>query len=302
MNIREKQYDIGFLVAMDEEVTNLLRQDPYLLEEFEEQVARKEFDNVEDAIQAHISNAECIGNTRFLTLTLICVIDEQNVEVDCLIAMMGIGKVNAAMATTLVCSQFKVDYLINYGFAGAVSHVPADTIFVADSVSYGDVDVRGFDYAFGQVPKDEIYYPMPARFTSQLVKDYSRLTSRVRYGRIITTDMFINDTKVKNQILANVREAQRITNSTSELLGFDMECAAVAQVARHFKKSLLIFKQVSDAADETAQDTFHDAAYESGSSALQNAISFIFISLPRIVRGIYLKRQKEAERLAANNE
>ncbi|RIY31446.1 5'-methylthioadenosine/S-adenosylhomocysteine nucleosidase [Psittacicella melopsittaci] len=294
MGIRDKRYHLAFLVAMEEEVLNLLRQDNALLDELEARVERNEFADIEEALKAQVANAERIGKTRFLTIKLPTTVrEEYNVEVDCLVAIMGIGKVNAAMATTLVCSQFQVDMLINYGFAGAIGPASPNTIYVADSVSYGDVDVRGFNYEFGQVPKDEVFYPMPEKFTQALIKDYNRYSRFVGYGRVITTDMFINDTALKNKILENVRQAQANTGNTSELLCFDMECAAVAQVARSFGKTLLVFKEVSDGADESANDSFVDQAYDNQTQALRQAINFLFISLPRIYIGIMKKRESE---------
>ncbi|RIY35701.1 5'-methylthioadenosine/S-adenosylhomocysteine nucleosidase [Psittacicella gerlachiana] len=297
MSIKDKRYHLAFLVAMEEEVRNLLRQDNRLLEELEAKVERKEFLDIEEALQDVLNNAERIGKTRFLTIKLPTTVrEEYNVEVDCLVAIMGIGKVNAAMATTLVCSQFKVDMIINYGFAGAIGPAKPNTIYVADSVSYGDVDVRGFDYLFGQVPKEEAFYPMPGKFTKALIQDYQRYSRFVGYGRVITTDMFINNTALKNTILEGVREAQEKTGSTSELLCFDMECAAIAQVAKAFGKSLLVFKEVSDGADESANESFSDQAYDNQTQALHQAINFLFIALPRIYIGIMKKRELEASK------
>ncbi|RIY32490.1 5'-methylthioadenosine/S-adenosylhomocysteine nucleosidase [Psittacicella hinzii] len=294
MSIQDKRYHLAFLVAMEEEVRNLLRQDNALLDELEARVENKEFADIEAALQHVLDNAEQIGKTRFLTIKLPTTVrEDHNVEVDCLVVIMGIGKVNAAMATTLVCSQFKVDMLINYGFAGAIGPVKPNTIHVADSVSYGDVDVRAFDYEFGQVPKDEVYYPMPGKFTQALIQDYTRYSRQVGYGRVITTDAFINNTEVKNKILDGVREAQQNTGSTSELLCFDMESAAIAQVAKAFKKTLIVFKEISDGADESADESFADQAYENQSQALHHAINFLFIALPRIYIGIMKKREQE---------
>ncbi|MFC6276529.1 5'-methylthioadenosine/S-adenosylhomocysteine nucleosidase [Psittacicella hinzii] len=297
MSIKDTQYDLAFMIAMEEEAMSLIRQDNYLLERLEASVEAGQFDNVEDALQDFVDSAERIGNTRFLTIELVTEVRDVEVKVKCLVCLMGIGKVNAAMATTLVCSQFKVDMLINYGFAGAIGPCLPNTIYLADSVSYGDVDVRGFDYQFGQVPRDEVFYKMPAKFTARLLEDYKRYSGRCAMGRIITTDMFINDTALKNRIVENVKEAQIATGSTSELLCFDMECAAIAQVAKAYNKSLLVFKEVSDSADETANESFKESAYEGANQSLQQAINFIFISLPSICIGLEVKREN-ARRLA----
>ena len=63
----------------------------------------------------------------------------------------GVGKVNAAIITTLLIKEFEVDFILNTGIAGGYK-LPTETIVLANAVSYDDVDATGFGYMLCQVP------------------------------------------------------------------------------------------------------------------------------------------------------
>src|SRR5699024_1823340 len=71
----------------------------------------------------------------------------------------GIGKVNAAMATTILLERFEPTHVINTGSAGGFSNkLEVGDIVIGKEVVHHDVDVTAFDYRYGQVPN------MPASF------------------------------------------------------------------------------------------------------------------------------------------
>src|SRR5699024_12271248 len=65
----------------------------------------------------------------------------------------GIGKVNAAMTATILMEKFNPTAIINTGTAGGFSEQleVADLVIGEESVNH-DVDVSGFDYAYGILP------------------------------------------------------------------------------------------------------------------------------------------------------
>ncbi len=87
------------------------------------------------------------------------------------LVLSGVGKVNAAITTTLLFEHFKPSKVFNIGTAGGVSQaLNVGDIVVSKSVVYHDVDATHFDYVIGQVPG------MPEIFHSnqeliQLVKE-----------------------------------------------------------------------------------------------------------------------------------
>src|SRR5690625_865129 len=73
----------------------------------------------------------------------------------------GIGKVNSAMATTILLERFQPTHVINTGSAGGFSNkLEVGDVVVGDEVVHHDVDVTAFDYKYGQVPN------MPASFAA----------------------------------------------------------------------------------------------------------------------------------------
>lgn len=66
----------------------------------------------------------------------------------------GIGKVNAAMSTSILLVKYKPDYVINTGSAGGFHpQLNVGDIVISDEVRHHDVDVTAFGYEYGQVPQ-----------------------------------------------------------------------------------------------------------------------------------------------------
>src|SRR5690554_4861526 len=83
----------------------------------------------------------------------------QGIEV--VLLKSGIGKVNAAIGTTLLLQQFKPDCVINTGSAGGFdAALDVGDVVISDEVRHHDVDVTVFGYEPGQVPG------LPAAFTA----------------------------------------------------------------------------------------------------------------------------------------
>src|SRR5690625_2675511 len=66
----------------------------------------------------------------------------------------GIGKVNAAMTTTILMERFHPAQVINTGSAGGFSEsLNVGDVVISTEVVHHDVDVTAFDYEYGQVPQ-----------------------------------------------------------------------------------------------------------------------------------------------------
>lgn len=83
---------------------------------------------------------------------------------DVVLLKSGIGKVNVAIATTLLFEHYDIDCVINTGSAGGL-HEKANIgdVVISSGTLYHDVDVTGFNYAYGQVPG------MPAVYELSLI-------------------------------------------------------------------------------------------------------------------------------------
>ena len=103
------------------------------------------------------------------------------------------GKVNAAIATTLLLDHYKPEYVINIGTCGALQgDMEIGDMIVATEVRHFDVDATEFGYEIGQVPQ------MPAVYKSD--EELQKLASEIRlpdhnihFGLVGTSDSFISN-------------------------------------------------------------------------------------------------------------
>ncbi|TYL49182.1 5'-methylthioadenosine/S-adenosylhomocysteine nucleosidase [Marinomonas sp. IMCC 4694] len=186
---------------------------------------------------------------------------------DVVLLKSGIGKVNAAVSTTLLLSQFTPDYVINIGSAGGYdTDLNVGDVVISDEVLHHDVDVTAFGYVMGQVPN------MPATFVAdaglvQKAKDAVKTVAKVqaKTGLIGTGDSFMNDP---------VRvETVRVTFPA--LLAVEMEAAAVAQVCFKFETPFVIVRSLSDIAGKASPQSFEEylsVAAENSSLMIQQML------------------------------
>ncbi|MGY3779042.1 5'-methylthioadenosine/adenosylhomocysteine nucleosidase [Isobaculum melis] len=171
------------------------------------------------------------------------------------VVLCGIGKVNAALTTTLLLNQGDFSAVINTGSAGALkSGMEIGDIVISNEVAYHDVDVTAFGYLMGQVPQ------MPARYLAdkalveqaQLAAAETALPSHV--GLIVSSDSFIASKEASERILAHF----------PDVYASEMEGAAIAQVAHRFKTPFVVVRAMSDTASEEATVDFDTFIIEAG--------------------------------------
>lgn len=133
-------------------------------------------------------------------------------------AIAGIGKVNAGITTILLIEHFNPDVIINTGIAGGYQKdlKPLD-IVVADKVVYSDVDMTcqaAGAYQYGQIEGFDAYFKPNVEIIHKI---------NHRLGTILSGDQFIYDYDKVDGLVK-----QRFSNY--EVIAFDMESAAIAQV------------------------------------------------------------------------
>lgn len=169
---------------------------------------------------------------------------------DVVLVRSGIGKVNAAMATTLLLEQFNPEVVLNTGSAGGFAEdLEVGSVVISDEVVHHDVNVTAFGYKHGQVPQ------MPATFTSDetliryakdAVEEIGEHTAGT--GLIASSDTFMSDPAH----VARVREL------FPEMIAAEMEAAAVAQVCYQFEKPFVVIRALSDIAGKEAPMSFDE--------------------------------------------
>ncbi|MEN9946959.1 MAG: hypothetical protein RLZZ293_1345 [Pseudomonadota bacterium] len=166
-------------------------------------------------------------------------------KLDLTTVVCGIGKVNAALVTQILCSQFNAELVINVGVAGGV--VPwlnfGDVVIASDLVQH-DIDVQAFGLPLGQIPRLDTFSFVADKVTNQLILNHLELVAPIQVvnGRIISGDQFIDDAS-KVRLLAEQFNA----------LACEMEGAAIAQVCYLNQVKFAVIRCLSDRAGQDGE-------------------------------------------------
>lgn len=180
----------------------------------------------------------------------------------------GVGKVNAALCTQLLISEFAIQRLINVGVAGGLGHAikPGD-IVIADSLVQHDMDLSPLGLAKGQLFRLDVFdFKADPSLLEVALQASKQITHHDHFvGRIVTGDQFI----------ANASQAHEL-HQQFNALACDMESASIAQVCYLNAIPLICIRSISDNANTGAHmdfEQFTPIAVSNSSILLQNMIS-----------------------------
>lgn len=190
---------------------------------------------------------------------------------DVVIVRSGIGKVNAALCTQILCDTFGVTHIINTGVAGSLKNeINIGDIVVSTDALHHDVDVRVFGYPLGEVPQMGcLAFPADEKLTNLAVKCCKEVNSDISVysGRIVSGDQFISDKQVKEHIISNFGG-----------LCVEMEGASIAHAAYLNHVPFVIIRAISDKADDSAEmdyPTFEKAAAAHSAALVEHMLPMI---------------------------
>ena len=163
-----------------------------------------------------------------------------------IVVRSGIGKVNAAICTQILCDVFQAEAIINTGVAGSLKNVIniGDIVLSVDALQH-DMDATGFGYEPGVIPRmetsvfkaDEVLVNLAEKVCREVNPDI-----QVFRGRVVSGDQFISDHDVKERLI------QMFDGYCTE-----MEGAAIAQAAWLNHVPFVIIRAISDKADGSAE-------------------------------------------------
>src|SRR5699024_3945375 len=124
-----------------------------------------------------------------------CMFYKGNIEnQEVILLQSGIGKVNAAMGTTILIERFQPDVVINTGSAGGFDKAfDVDDVDIRLVVVHHDVDVTGFDYQVGQVPGMPVTITTNTQRINKIAAILNDMKVNSKTGLIGTGDVFINN-------------------------------------------------------------------------------------------------------------
>ncbi len=179
----------------------------------------------------------------------------------------GIGKVNAAIATTILLERYQPDGIINTGSAGGfATDLEIGDVVISSEVRQHDFDLTVFGYEHGQVPQmPPAFEPDPllvsiAQSSIKAVHDVKTVL-----GLIATGDAFMADP-------AKVEEARA---KFPQMLAVEMEAGAIAQTCFRFKVPFIIFRALSDIAGKESSISFDQFLEQAGVHSAHMVIEMV---------------------------
>lgn len=164
---------------------------------------------------------------------------------DVVVVRSGIGKVNAALCTQILADDFQVEAVMNTGIAGALDKDLniGDMVISTDALQH-DVDASVFSYPLGQIPRmDTLAFPADKALAEAGLAACREVNPDIQAipGRIVSGDQFISDNEKKKFLTENFQGCCT-----------EMEGGAIAQAAYLNKIPFVIFRAISDKADNSA--------------------------------------------------
>jgi adenosylhomocysteine nucleosidase len=197
-----------------------------------------------EALRATLENSqtETIAKSEYTTGTI------NGKEV--ILLKSGIGKVNAAMATTILLEKYNPDVVINTGSAGGFDpELEVGAVVISDEVRHHDCDVTAFGYEIGQMAG------MPAAYLAdeKLINVAKEAVTEVgehpfAVGLICSGDVFMADPVRTEQVRKNF----------PTMKACEMEAAGVAQVCYQFEKPFVVIRALSDIAGKQSNLSFDE--------------------------------------------
>ena len=175
----------------------------------------------------------------------------------------GIGKVNAAIATTIAIERFNVEKIIFTGVAGSGNpdYDISDIVISKDLIEH-DFDTSALDGDELTVlvkGYDKNYYPADASLI-ELAKESAQKVikeNKIYVDTIATGDQFVGDNNKVKQIHNKFKAG-----------AIEMEGAAVAHAALMYKVPFVVIRSLSDKADSDAVVDFPKFVVKSAQNSM----------------------------------
>lgn len=159
------------------------------------------------------------------------------------VVQCGIGKVNAALCTQILCDLFEVTHLVNTGIAGSLCNdLDIGDMVVSQDAMYHDVDAVAFGYPMGKVPGMNVTaFPADETMIAYAFAAAEKVNpGHTKIGRVASGDQFVASREVKDRIV-----------SITHALCTEMEGTAIAQTAYRNRLPFVILRAISDKADDS---------------------------------------------------
>ncbi|MCL9781117.1 5'-methylthioadenosine/S-adenosylhomocysteine nucleosidase [Vibrio sp. S4M6] len=162
----------------------------------------------------------------------------------------GIGKVAAAIGTTILLDEHQPDCIINTGSAGGFdSTLNLGDVVISTEVRHHDADVTAFGYEMGQMAGQPAAFVADEKLMNIAEQALTAMEDKhaVR-GLICTGDAFV----------CSAERQQYIRQHFPSVIAVEMEASAIAQTCHQFKVPFVVVRAISDVADKESPMSFEE--------------------------------------------
>ncbi len=170
--------------------------------------------------------------------------------VDVVLLQSGIGKVAAAVGTTVLLNEYQPDIVINTGSAGGFdSTLNLGDVVISTEVRHHDADVTAFGYEMGQMAQQPAAFLADEKLIDVAEKTLAQMEGKhaVR-GLICTGDAFV----------CTAERQAFIRQHFPSVIAVEMEASAIAQTCHQFKVPFVVVRAISDVADKESPMSFEE--------------------------------------------
>jgi adenosylhomocysteine nucleosidase len=169
---------------------------------------------------------------------------------DIVLLQSGIGKVAAAVGTTILLSDYQPDVVINTGSAGGFeSSLNLGDVVISTEVRHHDADVTAFGYEIGQMAGQPAAFAADKKLMDVAEQALAQMEDKhaVR-GLICTGDEFV----------CRPERQEVIRKNFPGVIAVEMEASAIAQTCHQFNTPFVVVRAISDVADKESPMSFEE--------------------------------------------
>lgn len=151
------------------------------------------------------------------------------------VCLSGVGKVSAAISTTVLCMAFEVTQIINIGTAGGLRQQQNTLdVVISTKVTQHDFDTSFIDGESGKGKSFDADQALAKKI--QLI--FQKKSKQYAYdlGEIVSGDQFIAETE----------KIEKIMKQFPNAIACEMEAAAIGQVCQQFNVPFIVIRSLSD--------------------------------------------------------
>ncbi len=175
--------------------------------------------------------------------------------VDVVLLQSGIGKVAAAIGTTILLDEYQPDVVINTGSAGGFdSSLTMGDVVISTEVRHHDADVTAFGYEMGQMAGQPAAFAADEKLMAVAEKALEAISSETNTdkhavrGLICTGDAFV----------CTAERQDFIRKHFPSVIAVEMEASAIAQTCHQFQVPFVVVRAISDVADKESPMSFDE--------------------------------------------